>query len=172
MAPEVAGSIPVSHPSPSCEVAQTAKLRRLVSVNRRVAVVPLLLLLGAVACEGPFEPPTGTLEVRVTTVGSDLDPDGYSISIDSGASQPIAANTVDTLPALGIGQHNVSLSGLAINCTLGGSLSRTVDVRTGNSAVVTFSVTCHELVGRVHARIATSGGDLDPNGFLLSVDGL
>jgi hypothetical protein len=136
-----------------------------------VGVVPLLLFLGAAACEGPFEPPTGSLELRVTTVGVDLDADGYAFSVDSGASQPIAVNAVDSIPGLGIGQHNVTLSGLAINCALGGSASRTVDVRTGTPAVVTFSVSCSPLVGSVHATTTTSGADVDLDGYLLTVDG-
>ena len=139
-------------------------------MNTRAGVVPLLFLLGAAACEGPFEPPTGRLQVRVTTVGVDLDADGYSISVDSGASQPIAVNAVDTIPGLGIGQHNVTLSGLAINCTLGGSPSRTVDIGTGSTAVVPFSVSCKPLVGSVRARTVTSGADFDPDGYLLTVD--
>ena len=173
MAPEVAGSIPVSHPPPSSILATQpgdVHVPR-VFVTRRVGVVPLLLLLGAAACEGPFEPPTGSLELRVTTVGVDLDADGYAFSVDSGASQPIAVNAVDSIPGLGIGQHNVTLSGLAINCALGGSPSRTVDVRTGSPAVVTFSVLCNPLVGSVHATTATSGMDLDPDGYSLTVDG-
>jgi len=140
-------------------------------VNTRAGVVPLLCLLGAAACEGPFEPPTGNLELRVTTVGVDLDADGYAFSVDSGASQPIAVNAVDSIPALGIGQHNVTLSGLAINCTLDGSLSRNVDVRSGSPAVVTFSVSCNPLLGGVRATTATSGADLDPDGYFLMVDG-
>src|SRR5213078_4368995 len=61
---------------------------------------------------------TGSLTVTTSTTGSDLDPDGYTVTLDGGAtSQPIATNgsVSFTGPA---GDHTVALSGMAGNCTV------------------------------------------------------
>ena len=52
---------------------------------------PFALGLGLVlACSsaggGPTGPPEGTLEVITSTTGSDLDPDGYSLTVDQDAA--------------------------------------------------------------------------------------
>ena len=87
---------------------------------------------------------TGSLTVTTATSGAtgDLDPDGYTVSVDGGAaSQPIPDNGSVTFtgPA---GDHTVALSGLAANCAVSGANPRTVTVPSGGTATTTFSVSC------------------------------
>src|SRR5207248_8013162 len=84
----------------------------------------------------------GTLTVTTSTTGSDLDPDGYTVTLAGGAtSQPIA--TDGSVPFTGpAGDHTVALSGMAGNCSVSGANPRTVTVPSGGTVSTTFTVTC------------------------------
>ena len=62
---------------------------------------------------GPTGPTEGALEVLASTTGSDLDPDGYTLSVDNGAAQPLPSNGADTVASLSTGTHTVTLAGVA-----------------------------------------------------------
>lgn len=94
----------------------------------------------AVTCQAP-PPTTGSVTVSVATTGSNLDPDGYSVSVDGGSSQAISDNGSVTFSNLPSGSHAVSLSDLASNCSAG-STSQTVTVPAGGSTSASFAVTC------------------------------
>ena len=83
----------------------------------------------------------GTLTVVTTTTGANLDPDGYTLTLDGASNQPIALNdnASFTLPA---GDHPVALSGVAANCTVGDANPHTVAVPAGGADTTTFAVTC------------------------------
>jgi PKD repeat protein len=83
----------------------------------------------------------GNLTVTTSTTGSNLDPDGYSATVD-GASQPIGVNGSVTFTGLAGGDHSVTLSGVAANCTVSGANPRTVTVPSGGTASTTFAVSC------------------------------
>jgi len=84
---------------------------------------------------------TGSLTVSTSTTGSNLDPDGYTVTLDGTSSQTIAINDAVTVtgPA---GDHPVALSGVAANCTVSGVNPRTVTVPAGGTGSTTFAVTC------------------------------
>src|SRR5256712_2551201 len=84
----------------------------------------------------------GGLFVSTNTTGVDLDADGYAVTVDGGASQPIAANGSVTFTALADGDHSVALLGIAANCTASGSNSQTVTVHGGATAAAPFSLSC------------------------------
>ena len=63
---------------------------------------------------------TGNLTATTSTTGSNLDPDGYTVTVDGTTSQPIATNGNVTFNNLAAGNHTVVLSGVATNCTVGG----------------------------------------------------
>ncbi|HLB81842.1 MAG TPA: hypothetical protein VJJ54_02030, partial [Gemmatimonadales bacterium] len=74
------------------------------------------------------------------------------------------------------GSHTVVLSGVAGNCTVSGGTSRTVSVPAGGTASTSFSVSCAPTgptTGSLSVTTATSGasGDLDPDGYTVTVDG-
>src|SRR5207249_4435945 len=89
------------------------------------------------ATHSTTSPPTpGSLDVTVSTTGGTQDPDGYTVTVSGtgGASQHIATNggrvTFDNLAA---GDHTVTLSDLASNCSVSGGASKTVTVPAGSS---------------------------------------
>jgi Tol biopolymer transport system component len=85
--------------------------------------------------------PAGSIQVTIATTGSSLDPDGYMLSVDAGASQAIGSNATLTLDGLAVGTHSLALAGIAGNCHLDGDNPRTVDVVQG-STTVTFDLNC------------------------------
>jgi PKD repeat protein len=113
---------------------------------------------------------TGSLTVTTTTSGSNLDPDGYTVAVDGGTGQAIGINTSFTFNGVATGSHTVTLSGVAGNCTVSGGNSQTTTVSSGQTASVTFSVTCAALTGSLTVTTATSGSN-QPSGYTVTVDG-
>ncbi|HEX6668032.1 MAG TPA: hypothetical protein VF061_00655, partial [Gemmatimonadales bacterium] len=65
---------------------------------------------------GLTEPTTGSLAVVTNTTGTELDTDGYMLTVDgveNGVIGPAAARTVAELEP---GPHQIGLAGLAANC--------------------------------------------------------
>jgi hypothetical protein len=127
----------------------------------------------AVSCTTPG-PSTGALEIITTTTGSDPDPDGYSLRLDTGTPQPISSNATLTLVNLTAAQHSVRLLGMAANCSLTGANPAQVSVPVGGTATVSFSVTCvpnTATTGGIQISVATTGSSPDLDGYSLSVDG-
>ena len=73
----------------------------------------------SVTCAAP-EPTAGAVEVTTVTGGSDLDPNGYSVKLDGGTTQPIGINATVTLANLPAGPHTVELLGAARTARLPG----------------------------------------------------
>jgi hypothetical protein len=110
--------------------------------------------------------------VTASTTGSDLDPDGYTVTIDrTGPNQVIATGGSVTFPGLPAGDHSVALSGLTANCTVAGSAQQSVTVPPGGTATVAFSVTCTPLPGDLIVTTSTTGLSLDLDGYTVTVDG-
>ena len=129
-------------------------------------------LVGALlACgEDLTAPETGTLEVTSSTMGDALDPDGFALSLDGGAAQPLGPNASLTLADLPAGSHTLSLSGLAPNCVVSTPNPLTATVPAGGTARVAFEVAC-SAPGVLEVATTTSGQDVDPDGYAVSVDG-
>ena len=127
-----------------------------------------------VATTPPPPPTTGDLTVGNTTTGSDLDPDGYTVTVDGGQSQPLSVNATITFPGLSVADHTVEISGVASNCTVGGANPRTVSVPAGATAQTNFAITCSQLpptTGDLKVTTSTGGSNLDPDGYTVAVDG-
>jgi hypothetical protein len=114
---------------------------------------------------------TGNLEVTTATTGTNLDPDGYQLSVDAVASVPIGLNETHTFQDLSAGSHSVELDGVAANCSVSGDNPRTVSVPAGGTGSTTIAVSCAGETGNLEVTTATTGTNLDPDGYLLSVDG-
>jgi dipeptidyl aminopeptidase/acylaminoacyl peptidase len=108
------------------------------------------LFLGLLACgDESTEPTDGFIDVIVTTTGSALDPDGYTVLVD-GAGQELDATDELTVSGVAPGAHTVELRGLADNCTLDGANPRNVTVDSGAPTEVDFDVSCAApLTGRI-----------------------
>lgn len=121
----------------------------------------------AVACSDRL----GDLSVTVTTTGSDQDPDGYSVTVDGTLTQTVATNGSVTFTGLAEGNHSVELTGLAGNCTVSGSNPQTASVPFAATGTATFTVNCAARTGTLDVTTATTGDDLDPDGYTITVDG-
>jgi Tol biopolymer transport system component len=123
----------------------------------------------------PGGPTTGAIKVVVETVGasSDLDPDGYTMSIDGGPDQILTSQASLTIADLPAGNHVVRLGGVAPNCSVGGTNPRSVNVvPSWNAAApspVSFVVSCAPSPGSIQVSTATSGPDPDPDGYSVTV---
>ena len=63
-----------------------------IGVRLRSGVAWLLLVAVAAACDDMSGLKTGQIEVTVTTTGADVDPDGYSLSLDGVAGLTLPVN--------------------------------------------------------------------------------
>jgi Tol biopolymer transport system component len=112
---------------------------------------------------------TGSLKVTTATTGPDLDPDGYSFAVDGGAKQSIGINTSVTVANVAAAAHTIALSGLAENCTVGGTNPRSVTVAAGTTAEVSFAVTCAAVTTSLIAFTSVESGQ--PFVFVVRPDG-
>jgi hypothetical protein len=130
----------------------------------------------SVSCSAPPPPPppppsTGDLTVTTSTGGSNLDSDGYTVTVDSNPSKSIGTNDSVTFKDLHPGNHQVALSGVASNCTVSGGTSQTVKVPERGTASTSFAVSCAPTTGTLTVNTSTTGSDLDPDGYTVTVDG-
>jgi TolB protein len=132
------------------------------------------LILG-VSCtdSGPVEPPipanTGSIRVRMTTSGTDPDPDGYLVVLSGGgATFRLSTNGFITIPRLPLGSYTLSVTDVAANCT---EEQRTVNAtisRTGETIVVDLRVSCTAL-GSLQVTVTTTGDEPDVTGYRIAV---
>ena len=116
----------------------------------------------------------GSLFVATSTTGVDLDADGYTVTVDGTVSQPVATNGHVTFTGLATGSHSVALSGVAGNCTLSGANPQTGSVSAGGTADLAFSLSCAPTgsgSGSLTVTTSTTGSNLDPDGYTLTLDG-
>lgn len=134
------------------------------------------LVLSAAACGGGgAEPdaPAGDLQVTAQTTGTDLDPDGYGLSIDGGAAVSITSNGVRMFSGLQVGTHSVSITGIAANCTLVGSTPRPVPITRDQQTDLSVEVTCvtpPPPSGNISLTVATTGVTQDQDGYRYAID--
>ncbi|HEY6158835.1 MAG TPA: hypothetical protein VIV88_15390 [Gemmatimonadales bacterium] len=116
----------------------------------------------------------GDLYVSTSTTGVDLDPDGYTVTVDGGASQPIASNGAISFTGVATGSHTVALSGIAGNCSVTSANPQTVTVTAGATTGAPFSLSCAPTgsgSGTLTIATSTTGSNLDSDGYSLTVDG-
>ena len=113
---------------------------------------------------------TGGLVVTVQAAGEDIDPDGFTVTVDGSQSQSLAATGSVSFEGLGVGAHTVELTGVAANCTVDEN-PQSVTVVGGESVQLAFGVACTALTGDLEVTVTTTGPDPDPDGFAVTVDG-
>jgi hypothetical protein len=106
----------------------------------------------AIACT-QVGPTTGTLIITTVTSGPSPDADGYLVSVDGGTGQPIGSSATVTLANVSATQHTIELLGVAPNCSVTGDNPLGVAVEAGETARVSFSVTCAATAGSLRVRI-------------------
>ena len=108
----------------------------------------LLIIAAAFACNDATSPTTGKAEITVTVSGLDVDPDGYQVMVDGNPATTIAGPKSVTLD-LSLGQHAITLAGLASNCTLQSPVVQEITVSPLDTAKTSFAVVCTALTGVV-----------------------
>ena len=137
------------------------------------AVIGLGGALLAGACHGdstqPDTPPTtGSIRVVVSMTGTDL-PSRNVVSSNGRYVNP-GADGVGVLTKIPPGTQLVSLQ-VPVNCRVDGDNPRSVEVTAGQTANISFSMTCQATTGTLRIVASTTGVDLDPNGFAVDVNG-
>lgn len=132
--------------------------------------------LAGLACggDGGTDVVLPALSITTATSGVEIDPDGYSVSIDGQPGQAMASNATLAIDQLAEGPHTVELSGIAGNCSVGGDNPGSVSVTPGATATLAFVITCSSGTGSVQVvttTTATGGAEIDPDGYSISIDG-
>ncbi|HEV2749167.1 MAG TPA: hypothetical protein VGV12_01440 [Gemmatimonadales bacterium] len=115
----------------------------------------------------------GGLFVSINTTGVDLPGGGYTVTVDGGAGQQVAANGNVTFTQLYVTSHSVALSGVAGNCTLSGPNTQQFTVSAGQITSLTFSASCAPVGtgnGTLTVTTPTTGSNV-PAGYTVTVDG-
>jgi len=109
----------------------------------------------------------------VTTVsdGSELDPDGYAVSIDGHAAQHVDATGTVVTGNIEAGAHSVSLSGLSGNCGLADGPVQRATVTTGATTAITFNIVCAPLPPIAGRLAFVSERDGNSEIYALNADG-
>jgi hypothetical protein len=102
-----------------------------------------LTSIAVVSCgdDDGVAPATGSIEITTSTVGP-VAVDQYSFTVDAGPEQPIGLNATVTVSDLAAATHAVQLIQYPPECTVEGGSSRTVNLNPGETAQVTFALTC------------------------------
>jgi YVTN family beta-propeller protein len=130
----------------------------------------ILSLLGGCS-SGPTEP--STLRLTVTTTGSNVDPDGYTYSLDGNLAAPFGPNESIVVSGLDAGAHDLVVEGVASNCSLVGGTTRAISLVQADTTDIVLSVTCGTLPAppTLILTTSTSGGDPDLDGYTYALDG-
>jgi alpha-tubulin suppressor-like RCC1 family protein len=114
---------------------------------------------------------TGSMRVVTATTGDNLDSDGYSVRIDDGADIAIGVNDTLLVTGLAVGDHTVELMDVATNCDTRRIVGnpQTARVPAADTVVVTFDVTCTGQTADLEVRTSTTGFDLDPDGYVITL---
>jgi WD40 repeat protein len=134
----------------------------------------LTLALVLAACGGDAVAPgvavrtTGAIRVMAAITGADRPPD-FSVVV-AGQTASALRDSAATIFDLAPGTYSVRFR-VAVNCQVDGENPRAVTVAGGQETTVVFSVVCAATTGSVRATIASTGVDLDVNGYALQVEG-
>jgi hypothetical protein len=88
------------------------------------------------------EQPLGSIHVQITTTGETPDDDGYQLLLDLNDPQPVEATDEITFAGINPGSHELELSDVALNCTVDGGATRSVEVEAEEMVEVSFVVNC------------------------------
>lgn len=132
-----------------------------------------LALFSLVGCAGDATGPSGgagDARIATSTAGQDVDPDGYTLVVDSEESRAIGVNDTVEASTLPPGRFVFELDDVAPNCEVEDPNPRALRVRAGEMASTTFEVGCGAREGDLEITASTSGEDPDPDGYTVTVD--
>jgi hypothetical protein len=102
----------------------------------------------------------GAITVTTSTTGTSQDMDGYSVAIDDRPGQAIGPSASVTIADLPAGTHSVLLAGVAPTCRVEGDNPRPAQIAVGQTAAITFTVTCATAVLRWTPMVSGTRADL------------
>lgn len=98
------------------------------------------------------------LEVAISTTGSNIDPDGYTLSVEGQDDRIVKVNDNVTYSNLILDEIQVALNGIADNCSVEGNNPRTVTLNNADNAGFTqFDVSCAGAAPSIDSISPTSG---------------
>jgi hypothetical protein len=113
-------------------------------MTRRALAASTLLAVSllAMSCEAGSEPTvTGGLQLSIATSGSDLDGNGYTVSLDGSHPIAVAVNETRTL-TVPAGDHSVLIGDVAQNCDLDGPNPRDTTITAETVTALSIIVAC------------------------------
>ncbi|MFC1639851.1 hypothetical protein ACFL3B_03695 [Gemmatimonadota bacterium] len=129
-------------------------------------------LVGACDIISP-EPATvgGTLVVTISTIGHDVAPNGYAVSVMGlEVAENVSVNGQAVFRDVPVGVHTVELLHLEANCVTQEQNPHQITVVEGETTSTAFQVTCSH-AGTVKVLIETCGSNIDPDGYTVWLDG-
>ncbi len=139
--------------------------------QRLTGVLLLVLAAGCNESTRPTAITVGALQATVTTEGTDIPPNGYSLVLDDEAGRAIAVNGRLIVSGLSVGPHTVLLSGSPENCPVSGGNPQSVTIQAGVTADVVFLVDCFPTTGSFKLSVVTLGTNRHSDGYAVSIDG-
>jgi YVTN family beta-propeller protein len=134
----------------------------------KTACCLILSLLVACSSSGPSD--AATLRLGVATTGSNPDPDGYTYALDGGSAVPMATNDVVVVGGLNPGPHDLTIDGVAGNCSIDGGATHSITLFQSDTTDILLHVSC-AAASSIRLTTVTSGGDPDLDGYTYSIDG-
>lgn len=111
---------------------------------------------------------TGAVSVQASTSGDTLDNDGYRVTVD-GTDQSVAPDGSTVYSGLSEGDYSARLADVQKNCSASGGTDQSVSVTAGDTATVSFDVTCEPaLFDRI---VFVSDRDGNNNVYVMETDG-
>ena len=140
-------------------------------IGRAHSILLLAVGLSLAACgdDGGITPPDDvSFVVLVGTTGPEPDPDGYIVELTKGGTHLTPRVTDRLALALQPGTYDVTLTGVAANCSVAPPNPRSVTL--ASATTTTFQVSCQQLSGAVHVSTQTTGKTRDV-AYSIKVDG-
>jgi WD40 repeat protein len=131
-----------------------------------------LLVAFALACNEPSGPaPLGSIRIVLVASGPDAITNGLQVRLVGYPVQQLDSGRLSvTYPGLPVGTYQLQLEGLSSNCQVPTNPQQAA-VTANQLTVVTFLMTCTRRVGDLRVVTVTTGADIDPDGYFMTVDG-
>ncbi len=123
--------------------------------SREVDVVPQ----GTTTVVFDIDCPAVSARITTTTIGMDIDTNGYRIAVDGLDRGAIPANGTLSMP-LNPGSRTIALTGIIPSCTVDGQGMRTVNVVRREVPPIDFAVVCTATTGVIKVVFGVSGRDV------------
>ena len=112
-----------------------------------------------------------TLEVVIESEGTEIDPDGYSLSVTNQAIRSVTVNDNEMYSNIFENSVEVELTGVANNCRVDGSNPRTINLNNSDNAGFTsFTVDCTTDIRGLIAYELTEDGNVYSDLYLRNED--